>query len=223
MNSFHKLPATGKFLCIEGPDGSGKTTQLELLRQFLVMRGVEVVMVREPGGTVVGEGIRTLFKENFGQTHPMTEALMMLAARNQLAEEVIRPALARGAWVIADRYTPSLFAYQGAGQQLGFGSLIDLRQGLGHYNLNPDVTLFLRVSDEERRRRLAARGDLDKVDMASDDFKCRVAAAYDEMLDGNWSLGMGIVRQADGEGTPEEVHEWVIEGLFWELRELEAA
>lgn len=221
MTNFNAAPVYGKFLVIEGPDGSGKTTQLQLLRKYLEDQGVEVVAVREPGGTVIGEGIRTLFKENFGATHPLTDALMMLAARNQLTEEVILPALQRGAWVISDRHTPSLFAYQGAGQKLGFDALIRLRQAVSRANHNADHTVILSISPEERERRLGARTEeLDKIDQAGAVFAQRVADAYTEMTDGNWSLQIGLLTKVEADGTPEEVHANILDAFFFTLRDL---
>ena len=209
---------SAKFLVLEGPDGSGKTTQLKMLHQYLLHQGREVVVVREPGGTVVGEALRDIFKDHFGHTDPMTEALIMLAARQQLSVEVIQPALERGAWVLSDRHTPSLFAYQGGGHGLGFDTLIELRRGLGHRNHNADATVILTVSAEERQRRLALRGELDKVDLAGPTFSQRVAAAYDEMVHGNWSLQIGPLRVVDGDGSPAVVHQKVLEALYFHLK-----
>lgn len=214
----------GQFLVIEGPDGAGKTTQMEMLEKHIQSFGVEVLRVREPGGTVLGEGIRTLFKSNFGQTDPVAEVLLLLAARQQLTVEVILPALRRGAWVLADRHTPSTFAYQGAGQGLGFSRIIELREGLGSNNHIADMTVIMTISPEERARRLGDRTEgLDKLDMAGDAFIKRVADAYDEMVDGNWSLGIGQLRKVDGDGTPEEVHERIKRAFFWQLNELRQA
>lgn len=216
----NNFKVTPRFLVIEGPDGVGKTTQLELLREHLISRGVEVVTVREPGGTVVGEKIRDIFKAHFGETDPMTEALMMLAARQQLTEEVIRPALRRGAWVISDRHTPSLFAYQGAGHRLGFSALIALRQGLDRFNFNAHSTAILSLSPEERAARLAARAELDKVDLAGDEFTQRVAGAYAEMTDGTWLLRMGELNKVDASGTPAQVHARILDSYYWHLKDL---
>ncbi len=213
----NKPSPTGHFLVIEGPDGVGKTTQLELLRRHLQERGAEVVVVREPGGTAVGEGIRDLFKANFGQADPMTEVLLMLAARNQLTQEVIRPALQRNAWVISDRHTPSTFAYQGGGHRLGFSSILRAREGLEHHDYKAHATVILRLDEQERQRRLAARGLEDKIDQAGQEFAARVVKAYDEMVDGNWSLSMGILKGVNANGTAEEVHARILDAFFWEL------
>ncbi len=211
-----------RFLVIEGPDGSGKTTQLEMLRDFLVRKGQTVIVAREPGGTKVGEGIRTLFKENFGDTHPMTEALMMLAARNQLYCEVIHPALyEQQTWVLTDRHHPSMYAYQGAGHQLGFGVLNDLRAGMGDMDVTAHGTVILSVSAEERERRMDERGGRDAIDDADLDFRKRVAEAYHEIINGNWHLKLGILHDVNGQGTAQEVHERILDAFYCDLKHLE--
>lgn len=209
----------GHFLCIEGPDGSGKTTQLELLRQYLEWRGVEVVVVREPGGTVIGEGIRNLFKENFGHTHSLTEVFMMLAAKTQLNKEIIEPALARGAWVITDRYTPSLYAYQGGGHKVS-QRVLDALVGQGYKSQafrTPDATLVLQISREEQARRLALRSneELDKIDTANADFRERVYSVYQKIAERQLNAPLGtITRPVDADQSVQEVHA-EIKGSFW--------
>lgn len=213
MSISQNLPL-GKFVVLEGPDGSGKTTQLQLLQRYLEAKGLEVVVVREPGGTVVGEGIRDLFKNNFGLTDPVAEVLMMLAARQQLYTEIIAPALAKGAWVISDRHTPSTFAYQGAGHGLGFHAVIELRKPLLRYPGHvADLTMILEVSAETRLARLLARDELDRVDLASEKFKNRVTDAYNEMLHGNWELNLGRLVGIDGNDHPEVVHHRVVNAV----------
>ena len=209
-----------QLLVVEGPDGSGKTTQLELLRKHIESFGVEVVVLREPGGTPFGEDLRDVFKKHFGKTDPMAEALLMQAARQQLDVEVIQPAFERRAWVITDRHAPSMFAYQGAGHKLGFSSLINLREGLGRHNRIADATVILHVPAEERERRMDARGERDQIDDATLDFRKRVADAYEEFSHGNWSLALGPMEEVDGTGTVEEVHQRVLEGLYWRLKGL---
>lgn len=211
-----------RFLVIEGPDGSGKTTQLEMLRQFLIRMGQKVVIAREPGGTKIGEGVRTLFKENFGDTHPMTEALLMLAARNQLYCEVIYPALQRGEWVITDRHHPSMYAYQGAGHQLGFGVLNDLRRGMGDMDIAAHGTVILSVPAEERERRMDERGGRDAIDDADLEFRRRVAEAYHEIVHGNWHLMLGVLHDVNGLGEAQEVHERILDAFYLDLKHLEA-
>lgn len=210
-----------RFLVIEGPDGVGKTTQLEMLREYLIGKGQEVVIAREPGGTAIGEGVRTLFKENFGNTHAMTEALLMLAARHQLYCEVIYPALQRGAWVLTDRHHPSMYAYQGAGHQLGFGALNDLRMGMGDHDTVANSTVILSVPAEERERRMDERGGRDAIDDAELDFRQRVAEAYHEIMHGNWHLRLGVLHDVNGLGTAQEVHERILDALYLDIRHLE--
>lgn len=225
MSTSYQLPF-GKFVVLEGPDGSGKTTQLALLQRYLEAKGLEVVVVREPGGTVVGEGIRELFKNNFGLTDPVAEVLMMLAARQQLYTEIIAPALAKGAWVISDRHTPSTFAYQGAGHGLGFRRICELREPLlRHPGHVADFTMILEVDAAKRQQRLEERGGLDRVDLAGEKFKNQVTDAYHEMLHGNWFLDLGRLVGIDGNDHPEVVHHRVVialEGAFHENIYLEA-
>ena len=204
----------GKFVVLEGSDGVGKTTQLQLLQRYLETKGLEVVVVREPGGTAVGEGIRDLFKNNFGLTDPVAEVLMLLAARQQLSVEIIQPALAKGAWVLSDRHTPSTFAYQGAGHGLGFQRVCELREPLLRYPGHvADLTMILEVSAEARLVRLLARGELDRVDLAGEKFKNQVTNAYDEMLHGNWELNLGRLVGIDGSDHPEVVHRRVVNAV----------
>lgn len=218
----------GKFLCVEGPDGSGKTTQLEMLRNHLITRGVEVVTVREPGGTFIGEGIRSLFKQNFGQTNPMAEVYMMLAAKTQLWHEVIQPALRRGAWVITDRYTPSLYAYQGGGHRVSRNVLDGLVQrgyAGGAFNA-PHGTVLLAVSREEQARRLMARAsteELDKIDTAAADFRERVYATYVSMGQRQEGYPVGVVHfPIDADRSPEEVHQLVLTAFDHDLPEFDS-
>ena len=106
----------GKFITLEGIDGAGKSTHLAWLESFLRGRGLTVVVTREPGGTPLGEKLRTLLLDHNQAMHPETEALMMFAARREHLDKVIRPALDRGDWVISDRFTDASFAYQGGGR-----------------------------------------------------------------------------------------------------------
>ncbi|MGL4648066.1 MAG: dTMP kinase [Caldilineaceae bacterium] len=139
------LPSYPVFITIEGPDGSGKTTQIRLLIEALTERGCQVVATREPGGTRIGNGVRSLILDPaHREMTARTEALLFNAARAQLVDEIVRPALARGAIVLCDRYGDSTMAYQGygRGQPLGpLQALIEFATG----GLHPDLTLFLDV------------------------------------------------------------------------------
>jgi dTMP kinase len=145
----HSSPQRGAFITIEGPEGAGKTTQAERLREAIVGLGVEVVLTREPGGTDLGERIRgLLLAPADGPSHdPRADALLFNAARAQLVTEVVRPALARGAVVVATRFADSTLAYQGFGAGLAIDELRALeRTATG--GLRPDLTILLDLPAE---------------------------------------------------------------------------
>lgn len=152
------------FVTFEGIDGSGKTTQVELLRTELERRGEEVVATREPGGTELGEGIRQVLLQGPGMT-AWAEALLFAAARAELVAERIRPALERGAWVLSDRYFDSSLAYQGIGRELGFEEVLGLNLAVTG-GLEPDRTFLLAISAEEALRRRAGEPDRLEAEVA---------------------------------------------------------
>lgn len=162
------------FVTFEGLDGSGKSTQAELLRVRLEADGLEVVATREPGGTELGEQLRSLVLHG-GHVSPWAEALLYAAARAQHVDEVIRPALGRGAAVICDRYVDSSVAYQGVGRELGLERVLDLNlAAVG--GLLPDRTFFLELDAAEIGRRLPREHD--RLERESEDFHARVAGGY---------------------------------------------
>jgi dTMP kinase len=165
------------FVSFEGLDGSGKTTQADLLRARLEADGEDVVATREPGGTELGERIRELVLHG-GHVAPWAEALLYAAARAQNVEEVIRPALERGNSVICDRYVDSSVAYQGVGRGLGVEVVLDLNlAAVG--GLMPDRTFLLLLDPSEIPSRL--RREHDRLESESDDFHARAAAGYAEL------------------------------------------
>jgi dTMP kinase len=165
------------FVTFEGLDGSGKSTQAELLRARLEADGVDVVATREPGGTELGEGIRDVVLHG-GHVGPWAEALLYVAARAQLVDEVIRPALERGAAVICDRYLDSSVAYQGAGRELGVDRVLDLNlAAVG--GLLPDRTFLLELDPSDVPPRI--RRHYDRLEREGDDFRARTAAGYREL------------------------------------------
>jgi dTMP kinase len=167
------------FVTFEGLDGSGKSTQAELLRARLEAEGVDVVSTREPGGTELGEGVRNLVLHG-GHVGPWAEALLYVAARAQLVDEVIRPALARGASVICDRYVDSSVAYQGAGRELGVDRVLDLNlAAVG--GLLPDRTFLLELDPSDVPSRI--RRHFDRLEREADDFRARTAAGYRELAE----------------------------------------
>ncbi|MGC8792594.1 MAG: dTMP kinase [Bryobacteraceae bacterium] len=173
--------ARGRFISFEGLDGSGKTTQIERLARRLRERGLEVVIAVEPGGTRVGEQIRAILLDvnNHGLS-PQAELLLYFASRAQNVVEVIRPALARGAVVLADRFTDSTMAYQGYGRGLGEEVVRDLHR-IACGDLEPDLTLLLDVEPEAGLARARGRGALNRMDDQAREFYRRVRAGYLEM------------------------------------------
>ncbi len=164
------------FITFEGLDGSGKSTQAELLRSRLEADGLEVVSTREPGGTELGEKIRDLVLHG-GDVTPWAEALLYAAARAQHVDVVIRPALERGASVICDRYLDSSVAYQGVGRELGLDRVLDLNlAAVG--GLLPDLTFLLALDVAEIGSRLDREHD--RLERESVDFHARAAAGYRE-------------------------------------------
>src|ERR671913_1839503 len=151
----------GRLIAFEGVEGSGKSTQLELLRQALEGRGCEVVVTREPGGTPAGERVRSLLLDPGVELHPRAEALLFAAARAELVERVIRPALERGAVVLCDRYLDSSLAYQGGARGLGRGPVEDVNR-FATGALLPDLVVLLDLDPASGLRRRS--GELDRIE-----------------------------------------------------------
>jgi dTMP kinase len=186
------------FVTFEGLDGSGKTTQVELLKKHLEREGREVVTTREPGGTEVGEHIRNVVLHLDHPVVPWAEAALFAAARAQLVAEVIRPALERGAVVLCDRYVDSSLAYQGIARGLGVEPVLELNlRATG--DLLPDRTFLLLVDPEESRRR---GGDTrDRIEREDDDFVRQVDAAYRALAE----LFPSRILAVDGSLDPEQL------------------
>jgi len=167
----------GKFITFEGIDGAGKSTHLAWAADLLRGRGVSVVVTREPGGTILGEKLRQVLLTGDQRIHPETETLMMFAARRQHLEEVIRPALQRGDWVLCDRFTDASFAYQGGGRGVAKQKLEDLERWV-HPDLQPDLTLLFDVSAEIGQSRVARIKSPDRFEREDVEFFGRVRNAY---------------------------------------------
>jgi dTMP kinase len=167
-----------RLLTLEGGEGAGKTTVLGALRAALEREGLEVVCTREPGGTPLAEQIRALLLDpSHEPPAPETELLLMFAARAQHVRETIAPALARGAWVISDRFTDSSYAYQGGGRGLDAGFIAELERRV--VGVRPGLTLLLDLGVGEGRARAHGRtGTADRIEREHDAFFERVRATY---------------------------------------------
>ena len=166
----------GKFISIEGVEGSGKSTQLDFIADYLSQRGKQVVVTREPGGTELGEKLRLLLlTENMSV---MTELLLIFAARNEHILKVIMPALKRGDWVVSDRFTDATVAYQGGGRGAHPKQISKIADWTLH-DLQPDMTLLFNLPAKLGQKRVAARQQkLDRFEQENDDFFERVRACY---------------------------------------------
>lgn len=169
--------AKGKFITLEGIDGAGKTTHLGWLESALRDRGHTVTVTREPGGTPLSEKLRELLLDSGRAMHAETEALLMFAARREHLDKVILPALARGDWVISDRFTDASFAYQGGGRGLATHKLDDLERWV-QGNFQPDLTLYFDVAVKLGRQRINAIKSADRFEKEQDAFFERVRNAY---------------------------------------------
>lgn len=190
------------FVSLEGIDGSGKSTQARLLVEAL---GEDTVAIREPGGTEAAERIRELLADPTVELEPLAELMLFLAARADLTERVIRPALEAGRHVVADRFSDSSVAYQGAARGLGVGEVIGLCETATD-GLWPDLTLLLRLDPEAGLGR--AEGD-DRFEQEGLPLQEAVATAYEEIA----IIASDRVTVIDASGSVEEVHQRVMEAV----------
>lgn len=197
------------FITVEGPDGSGKSTQARMLVESLRARGMPVLATREPGGTPVGEAVRdiVLHKEAMPAT-PTTVALLYATSRSELVRTVIQPALEAGTTVVADRYADSTIAYQSYGQ----GVPLEITRCLAEIatgGLKPDMTVYIDILPERGLERLADRGGSNWLDTASIAFHRRVRDGYLRLIEedpGRWL-------RVDGDASPDAVHGAILRAL----------
>jgi dTMP kinase len=191
----------GRLISVEGLDGTGKTTVCTALAARLDARGVHVVALREPGGTPLGERIRALLADPSQTLAPRTELLLFAAARAELVETVVRPALDAGSWVLLDRFIDSTVAYQGAGRELG-DDVARAANAIATAGLSPDRTLLLRAAPAVRAARMDVRGEAaDRLEQAGAAMFARTEARYDALL----REEPGRVRAVDASGAPDDV------------------
>ena len=176
---------SGKFITIEGTEGAGKSTNLSSIEKVLNDFDISYIVTREPGGTAVGEELRSVLLKNESiNISGQTELLLMFASRMQHINDVIKPALKLNKWVICDRFTDASYAYQGYGRQLNL-SFISSLENLVHPDLQPDLTLILDVPVNIAMGRVYNRGNLDRFEQEDVAFFNRVRAGYKEIAKNN--------------------------------------
>lgn len=196
----------GIFITIEGPDGSGKTTQIEMLSEYLKEKGYDVVITREPGGTVISEEIRSIIlnKEHSEMSH-MTELLLYAAARAQLVNQVIKPALLEKKAVICDRFVESSAVYQGIGRGLGVDTVYDVNNyALG--DVKPKLTIFMDLDAEEGISRKKNQTELDRMESEDLNFHKRVVEGYRMLAE----LYPDRIFKVDAGKSIEEIHKIIV-------------
>jgi len=177
------MQSTGRFITVEGTEGVGKSTNIAFIKQVLESSGVEVVLTREPGGTPLAEEIRSLLLSPREEpVNDDAEMLLVFAARAQHIAQVIKPALARGAWVLSDRFTDATFAYQGAGRGIDW-QRIKLLENYVQGGLSPDLTVWLDLDVEVGIKRAMARSKPDRFELEKHAFFEKVRAGYQRRFD----------------------------------------
>ncbi len=194
---------SGRFISFEGIDGCGKSTQVDLLAEYLRGGGIDVVQTREPGGTPVGERVRDALLASESLS-PVAEAHLFAAARAELVANVIAPARANDQWVICDRFIDSSLAYQGHARGLGIDAIFELnRTAIGDHL--PDLTILLELSVDEAVERRGG-GVADRIEKEGDQLQRAVAEGYAEIA----KRYEDRVRVVDALGTPDSVHQRVV-------------
>jgi len=202
-------------IVFEGPEGAGKSTQLRLMSEWLVARGHDVVAVREPGGTVLGDEIRRILLDPDSDIVPPAEALLFMASRAQLVERVLRPALSKGSIVLVDRFFLSTYAYQGAGRGISADDLAAANK-MATAGLMPDLTVLLDLATEEGLARVARRGAHDRIERATNAFHARVSAEFRRFKTAEWQRQhgeCGAIAVVDARGSEAEVFSRIHEVL----------
>ena len=212
-----KGPERGAFLTVEGPDGSGKGTQIKRLAEALDQWGYEVVHSREPGGTPIGEKIREILldRENAGMADE-TEALLYAASRAQHVREKIRPAVAEGKVVLCDRFLDSSAAYQGGGRKLGVDKVLAINAPAVDGTL-PDMTVYLDIDHRKAMERRCAASEPDRLEMEAESFHARVEDGYHELIKRDPERFIVV----NAERTREEIAKEIAEKVLGRLMEME--
>jgi len=206
---------SGKVIVFEGAEGVGKTTQLRLLAEWLEARGQEVIAVREPGGTILGDEIRRILLDSTTDIAPRAEALLFMASRAQLVEREIRPALTQNVCVLIDRFFLSTYAYQCAGRGLPQEE-VRAANRLATAGLVPDATFLLTLPVSEGLARAERRGAPDRIERATGDFHDRVASAFTQFATAEWQRAhpeCGPIVSIDARGSEGDVFARVVSEL----------
>nr|WP_251026429.1 dTMP kinase [Exiguobacterium sp. s155] len=201
------------FITVEGPDGSGKSTQLQLLVENLKQKGYDIVVTREPGGTTVGNQIReVLLSPDHHEMTPRVEMMLYAASRAQNVEQVIRPALERGAIVLCDRFIDASIAYQGYGLQYDLDQIRSLNEWATN-GLTPDLTFLFDLNPERASARMKDRGQLDRIESRDQAFHDRVYTGFQTLLKQYPERIVRIDADQSIECIQDEVLDYTIERL----------
>ncbi|MCC5941657.1 MAG: dTMP kinase [Balneolaceae bacterium] len=192
-------------ITFEGIDGCGKSTQIEMLNDYLNQKGVRFSVFREPGGTDISEKVRSLLLHETDEMDPVTELLLFSAARSQLIREKVIPLLEHNEIVILDRFYDSTTAYQGFGRNSSSLAEIQTLNKLASHNTVPDITFYLRIDPEVAKKRTEGTGK-DRLESAGDEFFKKVATGYDMLASSDSRF-----RILDATQSPEEIHKQVIQ------------
>ena len=198
-----------KFITFEGIDGSGKSTQIQLLYDYLSKRSEKIILIREPGTTSIGEEIRKILmdKKNNAMSYK-TEALLFMAARAQLVYEKIMPALENNITVICDRFIDSSIVYQGIGRNLGENFIHQLNQTVTN-GINPDITFFLDIKPKDVMQRKIGLVESDRLESENLDFHCKIYNAYKKLAVENNRR----IKIIDANDNPMNIHQKIVSFL----------
>ncbi|QTA38898.1 dTMP kinase [Thermosipho ferrireducens] len=191
------------FIAFEGIDGCGKSTQLDLFYDYLVKSGFECIKVREPGGTILGEKVRRILLDKEMRINSRSELLLFLASRAQLIEEIIKPSLEKGYYVLADRFADSSIAYQGAGRNLG-EVVVEKLNAFATDNIFPDIVFYIDIPVKEALRRIESKSK-DRIEREGENYLRVVREAYLSMANKRENFYI-----LDGTKSIEEIHNEIV-------------
>ena len=206
---------SGRLIVLEGAEGAGKTTQVAMLADRLKREGHDVLTLREPGGTPLGDSIRSMLLDPAQHIAPGAEALLFMASRAQIVRDEIDPALDRGVIVLMDRFFLSTYAYQIDGRGLPEND-IRAANSLAAHGLVPDLTIVLEIESSEGMSRASQRSGQDRMEQLGDEFHGRVERAFARFVSGDWQRQhpeCGMIVGVDARGSEPRVHERVLEAL----------